>query len=272
MQNHLTDKLKNAYRISRFYRVFNERKTHIYCVGTAKSGTNSIGTIFGEQLLSSHEPEAAETIKLILDKASGRISDENLCRRLLERDRRLCLDLDSSQLNFFLLDQLLFLFPAAKFILTIRNPYAWLNSFINHSLSRTPTEAWKKIRDLRFRPDLHSYDAAEETLREKGLYTLDGYLSYWAGHNRAVLEKVPSEKLLVVRTEEISKKGNEIAAFAGIPMVGFNNERSHANKARANYGVLDKIEEKYLDCKIREHCSDLMVRFFPDISCKEDAF
>lgn len=271
MMQRIKEKLKNRYRSSFLYRLTNPRRTHVYCVGTAKSGTNSIGTIFGDQLLSAHEPESAATINLILDNAAGRISKEKLKQYLLERDRRLRLDIDSSQLNFFLLDQLLELFPESKFVLTIRNPYAWLDSLINHSLARTASGEWLKLRDFRFRPNVFSHSPKEQILKHKGLYTLDGYLSYWAGHNRTVIDKVPAERLLIVRTEKISECADEIAAFAGVPRDDFNRDKSHANKARAKYDLLDAIDQEYLEDRIKEHCGALLAEYFPEIRTKSDA-
>ena len=97
-------RLKRTFRSSSLFRLINPRKAHLYCVGTAKSGTHSIAAIFRDRLRSDHEPENQEVIRAILDLAAGRLDDEALRRYVLERDRRLWLEVDSSQLNFFLLD------------------------------------------------------------------------------------------------------------------------------------------------------------------------
>ena len=129
------------------------RKTHIYGVGTAKSGTHSIAAMFDDRLHTAHEAESEELIDIILAATDGHVGDVKLDRYLLERDRRLRLDIDSSQLNVYVLGRLVVLFPSAKFILTIRNPYSWLDSFINHQLALGASERWMRLRDYRFRPD-----------------------------------------------------------------------------------------------------------------------
>jgi len=131
-------KADSIYRRSPIFPVTNPLRTQLYCVGTAKSGTHSVEAIFRENLRSADEVDSEHVIDVVLDYANGRMSREELRAYLLKRDRVLQLELDSSQLNYFFLHELVELFPKAKFILTIRNPYAWLDSFINHQLSWKP--------------------------------------------------------------------------------------------------------------------------------------
>ncbi len=270
MLHHATKKLKSALRSSLPFRLIFPRKAHLYCVGTAKSGTNSINAIFRDQLRSAHEPESDKVIDIILDRAAGRIDDDELRSYVHKRNRRLWLDVDSSQLNFFLLDKLVEAFSDAKFILTIRNPYAWLDSFVNHQLARGNSDKWTKLRDFRFRPDIYTHSQAEIVLKEKQLYTLDGYLSYWAHHNHTVIDTVPSDRLLIIRTDKISDCVEQIARFAGVPISKLRQENSHANKARAKFQLLDTINQEYLEDKVKEHCGDLMAQFFPEIQSIND--
>lgn len=244
------------------------RKTHIYSTGTAKSGTHSIVALLGNQLRSAIEPESDKVIDLIFDVVAGHIDDTEFSHYLLERDQRLWLELDSSQLNFFLLSKLIRLFPEAKFILTIRNPYSWLDSFINHQLTHGGSDKWIKLRNFRFRPDIYTHQQEELILKEKGLYTLDGYLSYWGYHNRTVINTVPADRLLIVRTDKIPERAEEIAAFVGISSSNLRKEASHAFKAIAKFGLLDQIDQAYLEDKINKHCGDLIAEFFPEIQTK----
>ncbi|WP_432472125.1 sulfotransferase [Amphritea sp. HPY] len=268
----ITRKLNKALRSTfLFHLVKSTRKSHIYCIGTAKSGTHSIEALFGDELHSDHEPESDKVINMILAKAAGHISDAELGAYLLKRDRRLSLDIDSSQLNFFLLRKLVELFPDAKFILTIRNPYSWLDSFVNHQLARGGSEKWMKLRDLRFRPDIYTHQPGELLLKKKGLYTLDGYLSYWAHHNRTVIDTVPEDRLLIIRTDKITGHSEEIAGFAGISISSIRKEKSHAYKAKERFNLLDQVDQEYLEGKVQEHCGDLLAQFFPEIQSLEDA-
>jgi hypothetical protein len=245
-----------------FLRLTSPRQTHLYCVGTAKSGTHSIAAIFSQRLATAHEVEAHALIDMILADPADRA---RIRRHLRDRHRRLKLEIDSSQLNYFVLDELIELFPRARFLLTIRNPYHWLDSFMNHQLGRGASDHWKALRDFRFARTAYEHPREEKALKEQGLYTLDGYLSYWAEHNHTVLRQVPNERLLVVRTDEIDTRARDIASFAGVPDSYINTDYSHSFKAVVKLGVLEAIDRSYLDSKIDQHCADLVNRFFPEL-------
>lgn len=268
MLHRIADKVERTFGATPLHRLMSPRKTHLYCIGSAKSGTHSIAAMFDGQLRSAHEPESDEVIDLILDNEAGLVGDAELNRFLLKRDRRLWLDVDSSQLNFFFIRKLVELFPDAKFVLTIRDPYSWLDSFMDHQLARGGTDTWIKLRNHRFRPDLHTHQEGESVLKENGLYTLDGYLSYWTHHNRTVIESVPPDRLLIVRTDKITESAEKIAAFAGVPASYLKREESHAFKAKRKFGLIGHIDQAYLEQKVKMHCGDLIARFFPEIQSR----
>lgn len=247
-----------------------KRKTRLYCVGAAKTGTHSIDTMFDDNVKSQHEADDDEVIDKILQITSGDISNVDLREYILQRDKRICLDVDSSQLNFFFLDQLLDEFPDARFLLTIRDCYSWLNSFIDDSLRRQPSGNWIKLREYRFRSDYFTHPVEERALQERGLYTLDGYLSYWAIHNHKVLATIPDDRLLIVRTNDISKRAHDIADFAGLPRDTVRTQHTHAFKNPEKFHVLNEILRDYLEAKVREHCAPLMNKFFPEIKSLND--
>jgi hypothetical protein len=257
-------KLLDSLKTSSLLRQASHRRTQLYCIGTAKSGTHSMHELLRTHLRSAHEAESEEVIDMILANAAGRKDDSEVVDYLLRRDRRLSLELDSSHLNIFLLHKLVSLFPAAKFILTIRDPYSWLDSFINHQLTHTASRQWLALRDFRFRPDLYVHQPEEMILKNHGLYTIDGYLSYWGWHNRKAVSVVPEEQLLIVRTDHITERVEEIAAFAGVPSRRLKREKSHSFKAQRKFDLLDKVDRPFLEDKIAEHCGGLVARFFPE--------
>lgn len=214
---------------------------------------------------SQHEPAPNELIEAILYRAAGGFGDRELARSLRERDRRLGLEVDSSQLNFFVIDVLQQEFPEARFLLTTRDPYSWLDSIINDSLRRRTSEEWLKMRDLRFGDRDVTWSKHEEVLERRGLYPLDGYLSYWAQHNETVLNTVSADRLLVVRTDRITREAFSIADFAGLPRDGVQLDRSHVFQNPETFDLLDQIEPSYLEDKVLHHCSTLMSRFFPEV-------
>jgi len=267
---HLFEIIKN--HISRSYaRLSYQRKSQLYCVGAAKTGTHSIDSMFNDTIRSSHEADSAEVIEKVLDLSTDRIHEKELVSFIRERDKRLCLDVDSSQLNFFLLDYLVEEFPKALFLLTIRDCYSWLHSFINHSLHRNAGEHWIKIRDYRFRSNELSHPPEEYPLKAKGLYTLDGYLSYWASHNQKVLTSIPEDRLMIVKTNEITERAYKIAEFAGLPKNSIQLTHSHSFHNLAQHSVLQEIQEDYLQAKFEEHCGALMEQYFPEIKSVNDS-
>jgi hypothetical protein len=252
-------------------RTSHRRKSQLYCVGTAKSGTHSIAAMFNDSIRSQHEAESAALIRKIGEIASGLISEADVCRYIRGRDRRLKLDIDSSQLNFFLIDYLLDVFRDARFLLTIRDPYSWLDSFINDSLRRQARQDWVKFREFRFKTDQLDHPPEERLLKSLGLFTLDGYLSYWAMHNHKVVTTIPSSRLFIVKTDEISRRAYEIASFAGLPEKCIRVDGLHSFKNPQKFNILDQLDRDYLEAKVREHGGWLMQQFFPEIQSAQDA-
>jgi Sulfotransferase domain len=248
------------------------RRGHVYCIGTAKSGTHSIADMFCKNVRTGHEPQSAPLIEKIFGVASGQVSKEQLSRWVRERDREMALEVDSSQLNFFLLDVLLAEFPDARFVLTIRDAYSWVDSFINHVLHFNQAgKDWLRLRDFRFGSGAFTHQPEEQILKEKGLHTVDGYLSYWAMHNHNVLAQVPAHRLLVVRTQQIRQRAYEIADFAGLPRSCVDLSRTHSFKNPEKFNLLHQVDRRFLEDKMEKHCGRLMRRFFPEINSLEDA-
>lgn len=212
-----------------------------------------------------HEADSENFISLILDRHRGLVSRREISSYLLKRDRKLRLEIDSSQLNYFVLPELVELFPEGKFILTIRDCFSWVDSFINHTLAREATDMWLALRDQRFGSRSEQFPEEETPLAEKGLYTLAGYLKYWTKHNQAVIDSVPAERLLVIRTHEISTRSEEIAAFVDLPYHALEKKNSHSFKNPDKFNLLSKLPESYVRQCAMEHCSDLMSRYFPGV-------
>src|SRR5215510_14398373 len=110
----------HAFRIQRFFlgrtRV---RRTQVYCVGTAKSGTHSLRSMFSRNVAAGHEPRATQLIEMFFNWRERRIGDEAFRQWIRARDRELSLEVESSWLNVLILDFLVEEFPEARFVLTI---------------------------------------------------------------------------------------------------------------------------------------------------------
>lgn len=241
------------------------RRFHAYCVGTPKSGTHSVAKIFGTRYRVAHEAAYEPVIRMILAAADGSASRDQLLEFIRSRDRTLNLEMEASHLLVHLLDLLLAEFEEARFILTIRDCYSWLDSQINNQLVYIEADHWKDFGEFKYRHEALRHPKEERVLAEFGLYTLDGYLSAWASHNRRVLDTVPPHKLLVVKTRELSRDLKKIADFVGVPAGRLHVEGTHSFKARRKFGMLARLDEQYLEEKVNQHCRDLMDVYFPEV-------
>ena len=192
--------------ILRPYRV---RRAHLYGLGLAKSGTSSVHRMFSRSVRTAHEPQLLALIDQYLDWAGGRVSEREMSEWVRARDRKLALEVDSSWVNFMILEFLLREFPDARFMLTIRDCYSWLNSTLNHSVRYRTVSAPQRVkaRDLVFNREGFVHAPEEQMLREGGFYPLDGYLSGWAAHNGQVLATVPRNGCL---WSEPTRSGNAL--------------------------------------------------------------
>jgi len=248
------------------------RRTRLYGVGMPKSGTHSLAAMFFKGVRAGHEAGAMELIDKILDRRAGRISEGEMTAWLRARDRELALEVDSASLNFWILNILLREFPDARFVLTLRDCYSSVNSYLNHLLRFPNADLWwLRMRELRLGPQAGDYEAGEEVLKEKNLHSLDAHFANWTAHNTRVLAEVPAARLLVVRTDEIGQRVFEIADFAGLPRRCVCPQRAHEFRNPAKQEIIRQIDRDLLERKVEQHCRPLMARFFPEIKSLDDA-
>ena len=107
-----------------------------FCVGQAKSGTASLCGMLSTSHRAAHEAEREALLEMILRESRHEVTAPDFREFLLERDARLDLEYDISWANQFAIGYLLAVFPAAKFIVLIRDCSSWLESLIGHLVSR----------------------------------------------------------------------------------------------------------------------------------------
>ncbi len=117
---------------------WHRRRLRLFGIGSPKSGTHSLEAVFAEHYRSAHEPEALVLVDLLVAVADGRSGEDDLRRYLRSRERRLRLEVNCAGLNGLVVDQLVEVVPTARFVLTLRDPYDWLASMIDHSLRGDP--------------------------------------------------------------------------------------------------------------------------------------
>ena len=256
-------KLKNTY-IHLTYR----RKCRLYGVGLDKTGTTSVAGMFNRTVVTRHEPMQSEMQQAMLDLRKGRIGRADLRALVLRRDKEYCADVNSAGINARFVDILLEEFPDALFLLTMRDPYSWLDSFFNRKVNLVTLQE-RKRRYLNRELEL-KHPPEEQSLKAEGMSTLDHRLAQWNQRNQTVLSTVPEHRLLIVKTRDITKRAYEIADFAGLPRSSIRLSRSYQNQASRKHHLLDRIDRKYLDMKVQEHCGSLMKQYFPEIGSMDD--
>lgn len=242
------------------------RRIHAFCVGTAKSGTHSLHALFRRYYRSRHEADAGLLIPFLRHLEEDRPDPESVDRFVRAREERLRTEFHASHVQAELLPQLVRLYPEARFILPIRDCRSWLESWINHELGRDPVLVdWYAWRHLAFGETDSATPVEEKLLGEFGLQPLRAYLRYWTRHNEFVLDTVPRERLLVIRTKEIRDRVPEIASFLGVRPWTLDRTRSHQFQRTMRIPILQKLPPGYLDALVHEHCKDLMQRFYPEL-------
>jgi hypothetical protein len=118
-----------------------------------------------------------------------------------------------------------------------------------------------RFRDFRFHSEF-THPPEEMLLKNHNVYTLDGYLSYWAFHINRVIHSVPNERLLILHTQDIAASIERIASFAGIPATELDPTKAHEYSNPKKVNFLAEIERSYLDSKIKQHCEGMLAKLF----------
>lgn len=245
-----------------------ERRVQVYVVGMPRSGTVSLYDIFKKYFRADHEPESRFFTSKIVDYRLNRIDEQEMRRYLRHRDRRLGLELDTSYLNGEVVSLLASEFPDARFILTIRDCLSWTDSILNFLMNKPEFMTSRKphIRrhmEVQFGLPPYEYAPEEEILKRHGLHPLARYLTYWSEHNRRVMDLLPPERLLIIKTKDIGNSSDAIEKFLGLPPNSLD-KAVHSNSASARHSVLDQIPRDFVRAQVEACCGELMRKFFPD--------
>ena len=236
------------------------RRFNVYCVGAAKTGSTSLAKMLQTSYRSAHEPETEATNQMVIDWLNHSIDQTELQQRLIERDRRLNLEVESAHPLGYISDTLADCFPTSKFIITIREPYSWLESRLNfHNKFHPP--AWEQYRDFFWTSRHTGYAPEESCLETYGLCSLDTYLHQYADHYSRVLS-LPKYRSLLIRTSEINTSIAVIAGFLGVDRKTI--EPSHSNQNSDKIEPLKEIEPSFVNAKIWQHCHKIITQYFPE--------
>jgi len=242
------------------------RETRVYALGVPKSGTTSIAGIFREHCRTEHEAHRPRTVGEMHAHYTGEITDDELIKLYRARDRRLLVDVESNCFLAYRPDLLLNAFPDAKFIVTIREPLAWLDSILDNNINfpRTKTAAMTQWHSVFFQASKSADDVGDKPLLDRDLHRLDSYLSYWARTYDACLKSLPEDQRLVIGTNQITDRMVELGDFVGFDLRGAKRESSRKNVTAEKHGILDELDADYVRERMAELCQPVIEKYSLD--------
>lgn len=252
-------------------KLLRHRQFQAYCVGAPRTGTSSIAGLFGAYYRSGHEVDSENVLKFSLDYLEGKIDADELDQFIIKRDKKLFLEMDSSTHNFYMIPALLRLFPNAKFLIPIRDPISWLDSYIDYSINNRLQANTNVISPQRMRMNLfrhgnlyHEYTHAEKILQEFEMPSIEAFLFFYKDHYETILKIIPENCCIIYNTFELEEKIPNICRLLGIRSSALSMTNLKLNKRKKRHHVLAGVDPAYLQERVDFYCGDLMRRFYPN--------
>jgi hypothetical protein len=241
----------------------------MFGVGLFRTGTNSIFEMFRRSFRADHEFMKTETLTAISDHMRGSMPREDFIRFVGNRTLRANLEMDSAGFHFFYLDVLTREFPASKMILTIRDCYSWVNSFMALIVAKESTDDSRFISSFLNCIDPLPDSRFEWNERTGFKCSIEQLVRIWNAANVNVLTTVPPERLLVVKLPDLSRSLERIAGFAGVPVESL--DPFHCNKTDVPVNYLAAFDGGDLEALAERYCSELMSGLFPGFTLTQFA-
>ena len=237
------------------------RRFHCYCIGAAKTATTTVSAMVSDNYQSLHEADIEITNRTIIAYLENAISEAELEEFLKNRDRKLHLELESTHSLIYVSKQLADLFPEALFLVTVREPMAWLRSRLNFHFKKHPAE-WEEYRQFFWMNKVDKYAPEEALLKQHELAPLHIYLEQYAEHYQLVSEYIPDDRCLMLRTDQISGDSEKIATFLGINPGNLRVAQSNAEPNKAAF--IDQLDEKFVVQSIWKYTRPIIEKYFPE--------
>lgn len=241
---------------------FLPRRFHCYCIGAAKTATTSISSMFEENYGARHEPDIRNTNHEIIQYLEGNRSASDMRDYLKRRDEALSLELESTHSMAYVAEELVTLFPNAKFIVTVRDPYKWIRSRINFHHRVKPPE-WEEYRQYFWMSKAGSYPEQEALLKERDLAPLDVYLQQYQEHYDLLDKHLPKDRCLYLKTEDVSQALDTITDFLDLKRGSLIDRVSNTQANKESF--ISDIDEGYLQAKVWQHCHRFIEDYYPEL-------
>lgn len=239
------------------------RRLHLVNVSLPKTGTQSVAGLFG-RFRTAHEfwlPQAAE----ILDaERLGHFSESRRRRFVLERDAAGKLEVDSASFNHWFADILVDAFPAARFLLVVREPAGWLESWLGEICF---DYRLRGLEEIPYRPGVLErmlpgpFDTHAMGRRERLVAILpdlaDSLLAHWSDAHRRLLDILPPDRWLLLRLDQLSASLPALAAFAGIAADRLDRSAMHLHRRPAVRPLLPELGPDRIAALVERRCGPL---------------
>ena len=243
------------------------RRFHLVCVGLPRSGVVSLYTLFCN-FRAANEYAETETIRRLVDYHRGSLSHEALRAYMTRRDRESALEMDAASFLHLAGDVLVDLSDDTRFLLPVRAPDAWFESYLRELLrvhdrlrkhGKAPP-AWQRDYGEVL---LGRFDWEEITTPQARRACLPDvarrFLTHWARATGKMLDALPPERTLVLRTQDLGPMRGRLAAFAGQSAASLTGT-GHSNAGPPGPSPLDGLPEGWLARTVAEICNPVHAR------------
>lgn len=241
------------------------RRTHLYAVGPPRSGTTFLAQLFSlNGYRSDHEPLQLDYLRRTNRQPSW-VGTKSFNRYIARRDRWLNLEFEASYFMFEAIEALANEFDDVSFICTVRDCYSWLESVINREFGQERADLPARSWNQRFVSGSHTRDLVGPDGKSwtPDWKVLARYLDYWDHHYRTVLEHAPGDRTVFVRTADLSRSKDALAAQIGCELPLAPPSSVNAT-SRRSVRLLDYDVEP-LQRLARTRCGETMEHFFPEL-------
>jgi hypothetical protein len=241
------------------------RRFRAFTVGLPRTGSTSLYTLF-TNFRAGNEFMEQQTIARVVQRHNGGFSAAELEQYLRRRDDEGDLEMDSASFHHLYLEFLRDEYPDARFIMTIRSPYDWANSYIKmimgwhqrFTAGGQPLPRWMEDYGVMLFGDFSwSWVASPATVAERAEPLATAFIKHWAEANRRTLSLLPADRALVVRTEELSQSCDRIARFAGVAP-GALTDQHHSNVHPDRSDLLIGVGRARIESMAREYGADVL--------------
>ena len=243
------------------------RRFHLVCVGLPRSGVVSLYTLF-RNFRAANEYAEADTIRMLLDHRKGRVSDGELRAWLVRRDAESALEMDAASFLHPVAGMLAEISAKTRFVLPIREPCVWFESYIRELLriygrlrerGQSPPD-WQREYGEMLVGHFDWREIATERARRASLPDVARrFLTHWAQATGKLLDVLPPERSIILRTEDLGPGRARLAAFVGQMPESLTGD-SHSNPSPPGPSPLVGLDEEWLRRTADEICGPTHTR------------